>query len=74
MPIRQADSSRPAASMPWATTAGMLLRLWTSARTSPSVSRPQSGQGRRTRRRGETLRSPTLRGFEANPGDLFSTG
>ena len=23
---------------------------------------------------GETLRSPTLRGFEANPGDIFSTG
>ena len=27
-----------------------------------------------TRHRGETLRSPTLRGLEANPGDVFSTG
>ena len=27
-----------------------------------------------TRGRGETLRSPTLRGFEANPDDIFPTG
>ena len=27
-----------------------------------------------SRRRGETLRSPTLRGFEENPGDVFVTG
>ena len=27
-----------------------------------------------TCRRGETLHSPTLRGFEANPGDVFAAG